>query len=318
MKIKNNNIENSASFLTWNLYLGADLEPVLKSNIDQLPGTVSKVFEQFLSTNIKKRMKEVAKQIASQKPDIIGVQEASLWQLSVPNLPTVTYDSLSMLLNELKKKKLYYYIASKSENAFIRLPTNQGNRISFLDRDVILVRKLPCLKVVHTKSAHYKSKLKINIGDQPYEIPRGWSLVDIKIKNQVFRVINTHLESASLQICTEQGRELLNGPTNTALPTILMGDFNTTSKNTIYNEIMQNGFQDAWVDDEAKEGSTCCQDHNLLNPKSTLYERIDFVFHKNGWTKIKSNLIGQSPKSRTSDLHWSSDHAGIFSKLILQ
>ena len=72
------------SVLSWNIYLGADLTP-LAGGIT--PAAVSLVFRQFLATNFPDRAKALARQIASSKPDLIGLQEAERWELKIPDFP---------------------------------------------------------------------------------------------------------------------------------------------------------------------------------------------------------------------------------------
>jgi len=78
------------SFLTWNLYNGADFTPLVTATPAQLPERVTEVFRQFLATNFPVRVKAIAREIASKKPDFIGLQEAELWQLVIPNFRIVT------------------------------------------------------------------------------------------------------------------------------------------------------------------------------------------------------------------------------------
>ena len=72
-------------------------DTIFTATPEQIPQRVTEVFRQFLATNFPVRVKAIANQIISKKPDIIGLQEAELWQLFVPNLPTVTYDFVDII-----------------------------------------------------------------------------------------------------------------------------------------------------------------------------------------------------------------------------
>jgi hypothetical protein len=94
--------------------MGADLNPLLTATPDQIPQRVTEVFRQFLATNFPVRVKAIAREIASKKPDFIGLQEAELWQLVIPNFRVVTYDFVQLLLVELKKRGLHYEVAAQN------------------------------------------------------------------------------------------------------------------------------------------------------------------------------------------------------------
>lgn len=58
-------------------------------------------------------------------------------------------------------------------------------------------------------------------------------------------------------------------------------------------------------------GLTCCQEADLLNPWSVLYNRIDLVFSRELPSGVKANVVGNSPDDRTPSGLWPSDHAGV-------
>ncbi|MEI5937406.1 endonuclease/exonuclease/phosphatase family protein [Bacillus cereus group sp. Bce005] len=309
------------TIMTWNLYLGADFTPlVLATTQAELRQAVTEVFRQFLATDFPIRVETIARQIILKKPDIIGLQEAELWQLFVPGLQTVTYDFVKLLLSELKKRGLHYEVAALNENNSVQLPSSTGNIVGFLDRDVILIRKESGFKVIQQQEANFEAKLTILVGGQPFTIPRGWSSIDVSANGRIFRVINTHLEPLSPPVQVAQGNELLTGPANTNLPLILLGDLNSNASGTgtpTYGYFINAGFQDVWIEVGEGQGFTCCQDSDLLNAASSLNRRIDFILFKNGWNPIVADLVGEEQQDRTSTALWPSDHAGVVASLIL-
>jgi endonuclease/exonuclease/phosphatase family metal-dependent hydrolase len=139
------------------------------------------------------------------------------------------------------------------------------------------------------------------------------------------RFVSTHLEpilhpQLSPVIQGLQADELLNGPGNTNLPVVLVGDFNSNADGTgtpTYSKIINAGFIDAWTIAGEGNGFTCCQAENLLNQNSSLDERIDFIFFKSNFDVKKIEIVGNSQKDRTISGLWPSDHAGIVANLKL-
>ncbi|XLP22147.1 endonuclease/exonuclease/phosphatase family protein [Bacillus toyonensis] len=307
--------------MTWNLYLGADLTPLLIATTPaELRQAVTEAFRQFLATNFPIRVEAISRQIILKKPDIIGLQEAELWQLFVPGLQTVTYDFVELLLNELRKMGLHYEVAAQNKNFSSQLPTSDGNIVRLLDRDVILIRKRSELKVIQRQEANFQTNLTVLIGGQPFTILRGWSSIDVSENGRNFRIITTHLDPNSPTVQVTQGNELLAGPANTNLPLILIGDLNSNADGTgtpTYGNFINAGFQDVWVEVGKGQGFTNQQDSDLLNAASSLNRRTDFILFKNGWNPIVADVVGEEQHDRTPTALWPSDHAGVVASLVL-
>ena len=296
------------SFLTWNIYLGADLTP---SAGGLTPAAVSQVFRQFLATNFPVRAKAIAREIASKKPKLIGLQEAERWELKIPNFPIVIYDFVELLLNELKERGLHYEVAAHNNNQNVpNIPDSNGNMISFLDRDVILIRKEHRLKVINIQEFNFTTNFNGFL--------RGWSAIDVKLDGHVFRMINTHLDPLDPGTRDAQAMELINGPANSNLPLIITGDLNSTPNSTTHKIFINSGFHDVWSEVGEDSGFTCCQAPDLLNAVSRSNERIDYILFKNGWKPIEAELVGECRSDRTKTGLWPSDHTGVSSKLDLE
>lgn len=309
------------SFMTWNIYQGFDPTPIFTAAPAQIPQRVTEVFRQFLATDFPERANAIAGQIASKKPDFVGLQEAVLVQLMVPDFPVVTYDFVQLLLSALRNVGQHYEVAAVNENVSLQLPTSTGNTVSLLDRDVILLRKGSGLKIIKKQEANFTTNATVIIGGQPYVIVDGWSSVDVQVKKRVFRLINTHLSPISQAVQVAQGNELLTGPANTNLPLVMMGDFNSNaggSGTPTYMNFIDAGFQDAWVEAGVGDGFSCCQDSDVLNAVSTLGRRIDFILFKNGWNALAADVVGEEQDDRTPTALWPSDHAGVAATLTLK
>jgi endonuclease/exonuclease/phosphatase family metal-dependent hydrolase len=315
-------LKSVLTVMTWNVYLGADLTPLITTmSAQDIPKRVTEVFRQFLATHVPVRAKAIALHIASKKPDLVGLQEAELFQLIVPHVNIVTYDFVELLLGELRNLGLHYEVAAKNDNLPVLLPSIQGNLVRFLDRDVILKRKGIGLKVVRKQIANFNTNFEVQIGGEMIEIVRGWSSIDVKAHKRTFRVINTHLDPASPDVQAAQANELLKGPADTKLPLILLGDLNSNADGTgtpTYGQLLDAGFKDAWNEAGKGDGFTCCHDPDLLNAISTLSERIDYILFKNGWKPIIAKVVGEAQCDRTPTALWPSDHAGVVASFVIK
>ncbi|MSV66327.1 MAG: hypothetical protein F2855_03980, partial [Actinobacteria bacterium] len=61
-----------------NLYLGADVGVAL-AKIPNMPAAAQFMWDQVQKTDFSQRKKILADQIRSESPDVIGIQEATIW-----------------------------------------------------------------------------------------------------------------------------------------------------------------------------------------------------------------------------------------------
>jgi endonuclease/exonuclease/phosphatase family metal-dependent hydrolase len=128
--------------------------------------------------------------------------------------------------------------------------------------------------------------------------PHSWVSVDVTInKEDKIRIVSTHLEPLSPIIQSLQADELLNGPGNTHLPVVFMGDFNSNTDGTgmpTYSKLKDAGFIDAWTVKGKGTGFTCCQSEDLLNQNSSLDERLDLVLFRGNFKVKDIKVVGNS------------------------
>jgi endonuclease/exonuclease/phosphatase family metal-dependent hydrolase len=140
----------------------------------------------------------------------------------------------------------------------------------------------------------------------PIEFKRGWASVDVKTRHRTFRFATTHLEPTVPAIRPAQASELIQG-VGDALPVILVGDFNADASNAsdpTYASFRNANFEDAWLLRRYREpGFTCCQDADLLNPKSLLSQRLDWVLLRGRFRGdsyvVDAKLVGKKRSERT-------------------
>src|SRR5215208_5190775 len=304
--------------MTRNLYLGANLDPVVQAagsgNPTDIVEAVSNAWTTIVRTDFPARAKALAGEIEKSKPMLVGLQEVSLYRTGPPDnftsAPTpaqeVKYDYLKILLGELNDRGLHYTPVVVSQNVDAEFPGDADPEvpepvlepqdirdIRLTDRDVILARTdLPKseLKLSNVQKANFATNASFPIGNsgKSFTLYRGWASVDAKVEDGTFRFINTHLEQEgpfnTIQVA--QGNEILSGPANTNLPVILAGDFNSRADDEgtdTYSNLIKAGFSDAWsVTHPGEPGNTWGHDEDLRNDTVNLTKRLDLVLFRDG------------------------------------
>lgn len=322
----------SFTVMTQNLYLGADTSPLFTATTPaQFFTAVGAAYNRVQATNFSERADSIADEIMEAKPDLIGLQEASLFRTQVPAdgpatpATNVAFDYIEILLDKLDERGLNYEVAVVQTGSDIEVPglfTTGLMDVRLTDRDAILVNAdLTDITIVNAQSAQFAARLSLTTVVGPVSLPTSWVSVDATLDNgKTVRFISTHLEPLSPAIQLLQSNELLNGPGNTALPTVFMGDFNSNADGTgtpTYANLIGAGLKDSWTLVGEGNGFTCCQDDELLNPDSSLTRRIDLVLLHGGVKAQAADVKGDTQDDRTSSGLWPSDHAGLATKLKL-
>jgi endonuclease/exonuclease/phosphatase family metal-dependent hydrolase len=261
----------TVNVMTRNLYLGADLTPAIQSTstsafIEANGGIV----RQVEATNFPVRAKGLAREILSEEPDLVGLQEVALWREAPPSLgpvfsgkpaaTTVKYDFLKLLLAQLNKGKARYRVVVSQDEFDFEAPANAngvpgdgpGGGVGILAnaevngrltmRDVILARRGAGVLTSKPKSSNFVHPLIVKVaGSTEVTVTRGWTGVDAKVRgSRKFRFVNTHLEAFDDEtqvpsIRAQQAAELVapGGPAATKLPVILLGDLNSDVKTEV-------------------------------------------------------------------------------------
>ena len=123
-----------------------------------------------------------------------------------------------------------------------------------------------------------------------------------------------------------QAEELLAGPANTTLPTVVVCDCNSNAHGAgsdataRYGLLIASGLTDAWTIKRPRApGFTCCQAADLSNARSSLAERIGLVLVRGDVDVVRARVTGARPAERTPRPArlWASDHAGVVATLRL-
>lgn len=307
--------------MTRNVYLGADLGPVLEAFQTGDPDLIAIAIGEFAAaaeeSDIPGRAWTIAEEIASNQPDLVGIQEATIW-----TTPEGSVDFIFLLRKFLALQGQQYKIVVRAEGfdeEFL------GIRLQI--SDVILAKTYPetnWLRLTNPSSGQYQAKVSF---PSPFggdiEIPRQWASVDVRVRRHSFRFITTHLESLGppyipYNVRFYQAQELLQGPARTSRPVILVGDFNS-ELNTRYDAAFlfrYFGFKDSWSSAHPNDpGYTCCHPSDLSDPTSELEKQIDFIMTRGVFKVLQVEIVGEESEDMTDSGKWPSDHAGVVSTM---
>ncbi len=250
--------DDKIKVMSRNIYLGADIFPVLDAANDPnplaVPLAVTKVFQDMQATNFPERAEALADEITHRKPDVIGLQEVSIWRTQVPGdflagNPTmaenVAYDFLEILQAALQARGMYYEVAISTTNADLELPFVAGFQpdgqtpilgdVRLTDRDVILVKESNKITWSNPYGANFTVNGALPLGGLTVEFTRGYNMIDVNVKGADYRFVNTHLEVGGSEpfksLQAVQMNELLQvvaATTDPTFPVIMLGDFNST------------------------------------------------------------------------------------------
>jgi len=343
--------------MTRNVYVGADIFTLMSgdpANPLRIPMNVAALVETAGQTDFFERADSLAAEIELLRPDLIGLQEVSLIRTQSPGdfmagnpepADNVLYDYLSILMDALQSRGLNYKVAAVLENADIELPMLVGfdgpapllDDVRLTDRDVVLIRA--GVKTSNITARNFAYNFQVAAGSNPdgsplvLEFTRGFIALDAKVRGRTYRFVNTHLEvmgSGYEFIQSLQAEELLNELDGEPLPTICVGDFNSSPEDPEaqpYSLFAGAGFKDIWTIRIGKgdPGYTCCQEADLLNEASMLDQRIDLIFVRNDAAFLPYSLVGPAFATVVGDAQWEktpsglwpSDHAGVHAWLWL-
>ncbi|HZO06876.1 MAG TPA: endonuclease/exonuclease/phosphatase family protein [Solirubrobacterales bacterium] len=337
--------------MTRNLYLGADLTPAIAApSLEALTAANGQILREVTKNNFPVRAKGLAKEIRSERPDLVGLQEVALWRTAPPSVvplvtgpsaTTVRYDFLAELMAELNKGFLgpHYEVVVVQQEFDLEAPADEngvpGDGVPAMGipnaeingrltmRDVILARKGIAVEWSNAQSGNFKTLLEVPILGKPLPIARGWTSVDARILGgQKFRFVNTHLEAFHPLIRAAQAAELVapGGPATSTDPVILLGDLNSDDDTVegadrlAYETLLAAGFVERSTDNPL----SCCINSSLLEvggggSVADFDHQVDHVMTNDpsDVTLLDSDVTGINPVNG----YWSSDHAGISSKL---
>jgi Endonuclease/Exonuclease/phosphatase family len=345
--------------MTRNIYLGGDItRPLGATDLNSFIAANTTLRAIIDQTNFPLRSKQLAREFAARDPDLVGLQEVALWRrgpfdpLNPQPATTVDYDFLQILLGDLAAIGEPYEVVNTQQESDVSGPAFYGGslqNVRLTMRDVLLKRVDSDVKILASGGAQYATRINFTLVGQQVSFIRGYNFADVKVSAREFpnefrkfRIINTHLESASSDVAYAQAAEMLAGPAApVGKPMIIVCDCNTDPRNgsikpqdtlphwAPYRLITgQGGFTDAWLSVAPAEAGWTSGLSELVNDTpeeaaARFNHRIDFVFGREpdgspllveaGW------IVGRDPDERTPETPigrlWPSDHAGVVIEL---
>jgi endonuclease/exonuclease/phosphatase family metal-dependent hydrolase len=318
---------------THNLYLGSDLTKLaLVNDPAKVPALTAELWGNVQASDFPARAKVLAAQIVAAAPDLVALQEVTLYRRqfpsdyqpgdAVPNATEVALDFLDALMTELDAAGGGYTVAGVATNADAEFPVADPGGMFDLrvtDRDVILARDT--VETANFTQVDYPTRFSITVGGAggvPATFTRSTSHLDAVVGGAAFTFANGHLEIQSIPpVHAAQAQELVDAYADVADPVLLLGDFNADPGDAEY-DLITGQFTDAWTKVGGGNGATCCQADDLMNPTSSALSRIDLVTYRGAFKPKKIEVVGADPATgRTPGGLWPSDHFGVLSTLEL-
>ena len=295
-----------------------------------VPQAVDLTFAEVQASNLPLRAGLVADSIAARRPDLVALEEATIWQASLNSGPVV-YDQLALLLSALAARGTPYEVVAVNSVNDITLPGSEVLTLRFVDRDALLIRADAHPPALHFSDVHthiFASSLPF-IG---VNIAAGWISAMVHTGNTHFMLAATHLGSnvpglpQATAVQVAQAQELLDNLRNVVGPVVLCGDFNSDANDNpkvvdfspTADLIQQAGYADAWrAINGSAPGNTWpvyLEDQiPIAFPAFLPFERIDLIFSRGMEVTAVDEVITPAPPRVTPP--YASDHAGVIATL---
>jgi endonuclease/exonuclease/phosphatase family metal-dependent hydrolase len=306
------------SVATYNIYLGAQVELLFGAgSTDELGSIAARVQDQLTATDFVDRAEALARVLAREHPDVVGLQEVTRWSsapLSDPEQAEVVVDFLPVLLDALDAAGCAYDAHAVDRNFEGGLPV-ADRWLGVSGANVLLVRRGGALTVTAERAASYRRTAEIAtpLDGVSFPIRRGYGLLEGTVAGRPVLVLNTHLEAYDAEVRDAQREEMLAAVAAGDRPVVVLGDFNAAPGRVG----MPGAFLDAWLaaGGDPAGGLTCGQAGGLDNAASTLRQRIDYVFVRDARVTA-CTVVGDRERDRSRRARlWPSDHAGVVARL---
>jgi endonuclease/exonuclease/phosphatase family metal-dependent hydrolase len=313
--------------MTRNMYVGADVDAVIAALVTPDPAddqaALVAAIGTLQETDFPSRAAAMAREIDRARPHVVGLQEVSTIDITLPPLGVDLHlDFLPTLLAELSARGLRYDVAVRVRN--IEAAPFPG--VSLIDEDAILVDRRR-VRIQETTAQNFTA----NIGPVApgVALTRGWISARIAVGPRAYTVASTHLESGDApgldQLRAAQATELAQALTGPG-PIVLMGDLNDLPGSPMHQVLSGAGLTDVWpLLRGTAVGYTCCHLANLSNTVQQFTKRIDYVFVQDGRepgavTGVIRRIGASATDRFDGPAHplWPSDHAGLVAWLDTQ
>jgi endonuclease/exonuclease/phosphatase family metal-dependent hydrolase len=328
-------VRRPLTVMTRNLDAGTDYGPSFAATTPtEFIQAATTEWQEIVASDIPERAAGIAAEIAATLPDVVSLQEATLFRTGPLyfdgglHATAVAYDQLGSLMSSLAADGVRYRVVGELDEFDVEVPTFLGFDVRATDREAMLVRadlSPTVLSVANVMAGHYATLLTAPTAVGAITIPRGWISADVTSLGRTTRVIGTHLEPLEsagpdpTAVADAQAEELLAGPAATDLPVVLAGDFNTgPGVSPTYDVLIGGGLTDTWTATEPGDpGYTLPLHHeDPADASATPSVRIDLVLER-GLVPKTDVIVGDTPADLTPSGLWPSDHAGVVATLRL-
>ncbi|MFN7998721.1 MAG: endonuclease/exonuclease/phosphatase family protein [Bryobacteraceae bacterium] len=323
--------DSSVSIMTQNMDQGTGLGYIVAAAFGQgtVADAVDLTFAELQASHLSARAELIATKIAEQKPDLVALQEVTLWRIGPDpahaNRPV--YDQLAYILKDLMKLRVPYGVVAVNKVDDIALAGNQVHALRITSSNVLLVRmafRWPVLYFSDVQSHIFSTPLAI--GDLTSN--SGWISAKVHVGRKEFLLATVHLASTipgyppATDVQVSQAQELLATLQNSSVPVVICGDFNSDANEdpTVLDYtptagmIRDAGYTEVWGQLHGGDlGNTWPLYLDDLVPISfpvTIpFERID-LFFTHGLSALSiDQVVAPGPEGATPP--FGSDHAGV-------
>jgi len=312
--------------MTYNVYLGADLQPLIQAPPESFIEEAGKAWAHVQEFDFATRAEAIAAQIAEKRPHLVGLQEVALWETAPRSNPaalTTRYDYLRLLLDALAARGTpYEAVAVNPHLTAGPLPVSDDLVVRFTERNAIIARSDlddETLFVTNPVSRIFQARIPLLLGGQPFMLTRGYATVDVQFRGKWTRFATAHLEAFSVLVRKFQAQELAFALSGAPHDVILAGDLNSHRdfEGDSWQILTGSGLTDVWTETMPGDpGYTATFGDDLVGPPSELDHTVDYILRTSDGALDGVNgegeVVGDEIEDQTSTGWWPSDHAGVF------
>lgn len=304
--------EQPLTVMTRNLYLGADVGVAMEL-IPDFSAAAQFMWDQVAATDFTQRAPKLAAEAISQGADVVGLQEATHWycKKSLFSKRVVVYDFTEEFLKATRELGSEYVLAEKDgvkalnigysipaipyltmvhdPKAFQPLFGSDKAACGFEIGDALVIKRELSKKVLKVGNSEYEASYSII--PKVMTIYRGYTWADIDYKGSKVRLVTTHLESlwdsGKVPNAAIQAKQLIEDLSQTSMPLVVMGDFNSDPRDPRPNAASNPGGQ--------PEASEECVAQTIAPTVETVVESCNAY-----WLMRKAGYQDAGPDSQNS------------------
>ncbi|MEJ6494250.1 MAG: endonuclease/exonuclease/phosphatase family protein [Actinomycetes bacterium] len=277
--------EPTVTVMSRNIYLGADVGVALDL-IPDMPAAAQFMWDQVNKNDFSKRSVALATEIKTYKPDVIGLQEATIWyckknawskQVEVFNFTEqllkalggdyvlASKDGVTAFNPGFSISPIPFLTIVKDPERFQKLFGQDKAACGFQIGDALAIKKELTDQVIKVGNTEYEASY--SIVPTLMTIYRGYTWADINIANIPVRFVTTHLESTwdenKVPNSAKQASQLIQDVKEINMPLVVIGDFNSDPRDPRPANGANPGSQPT-ASEECPAGDSKCNAYRLM------------------------------------------------------